>query len=209
MPSLRELRSTYTPMLLIDAASVTIQVGSLGAESDQDRWTSTGAEAGIGVFSGLNRLGLSPDSFAAFAFCDGPGSILGIRTVAAALRTWLVIRPRPVYRYHSLTMVARSLRQPALQVIADARRGLWHRCTGTGPLERVAAAELGAGLVMPAGFRHWAPLPGTVSEVAYHLPALLAATEDEELFTATSQPDAFLHEEPSYATWSPHVHRSP
>ncbi|HRJ45727.1 MAG TPA: peptidase M22 [Opitutaceae bacterium] len=209
MPSLRELRSRYAPVLLIDAASATIQSGSLGAEPGHDRWTSADAEAGVGVFAGLNRLGLSPDSFAAFVFCDGPGSILGIRTVAAALRAWLLIRPRPVFRYHSLALVARSLRQPSVQVIADARRGLWHRCTSSGPLERVTAAELGPELVMPAGFRHWAPLPATVAEVSYQLPALLAATEDEDLFTATSEPDAFLHEEPSYATWSPHVHRSP
>ena len=30
-----------------------------------------------------------------------------------------------------------------------------------------------------------------------------------DLFTATNTPDAFLHEEPAYATWTPQVHRAP
>ena len=32
---------------------------------------------------------------------------------------------------------------------------------------------------------------------------------DADLFRATDAPDAFLHEEPSYATWTPQIHRAP
>ena len=32
---------------------------------------------------------------------------------------------------------------------------------------------------------------------------------DLDLFRPTDAPDAFLHEEPSYATWTPQIHRAP
>lgn len=209
MPSLRELRARYAPLLLIDAASAVIQVGALASAPAEDRWTRSSADAGTGIFEDLAALSMAPADCGAFVFCAGPGSILGIRTAAAALRAWRVIEPRPVFAYHSLSLVARSLEQPGRQVIADARRGLWHRCTGSGALERVPAAELGANLLMPEGFRHWSPLPPGVTGTSYDLPSLLARAQDEALFAETNEPDAFLHEEPSYVTWTPHVHRSP
>lgn len=209
MPSLRELRSRYAPLLLIDAASAVIQVGALVSVSAGDRWTRSSADAGTGIFENLAALPMTPADCGAFIYCDGPGSILGVRSAAAALRAWLVIGPRPVFAYHSLSLVARSLAQPGQQVIADARRGFWHRCAGSGSLERVPDAELGENLLMPEGFRHWSPLPPGVATTSYDLPSLLARAQEEALFTETNEPDAFLHEEPSYVTWTPHVHRSP
>jgi tRNA threonylcarbamoyladenosine biosynthesis protein TsaB len=32
---------------------------------------------------------------------------------------------------------------------------------------------------------------------------------DAEMLISTDAPDAFLHEEPSYVTWAPHIHRAP
>ena len=32
---------------------------------------------------------------------------------------------------------------------------------------------------------------------------------DVDLFHETRAPDAFLHEEPSYVTWTPKIHRAP
>ncbi len=209
MPSLRELRALHAPLLLIDAASATVQVGALAAQAREDRWQTSADEAGIGIFASTGALPLAPNDYRAFVFCDGPGSILGIRSAAAALRAWQVIHPRPVFRYHSLALVARAQAQPGLQLIADARRNTWHRCTVDGGLERVPPEQLGEQLAMPAGFRHWSPLPAGVRSVPYDLPALLATTEEADLFTPTDAPDAFLHEEPSYATWTPQIHRAP
>ncbi|MBP9911814.1 MAG: peptidase M22 [Opitutaceae bacterium] len=208
MPSLHQLRADHAPLLLIDAASTHIQVGCLAA-TGEDRWACANEESGIGIFCGVEALQCDLADIRAFVFCDGPGSILGIRTAAMALRTWHMLKPRPVYRYGSLELVAHALGQPDTQIIADARRETWHRYRLGGRLERIAANELSGQLVMPAGFRHWSPLPKDVTETPYTLAALLPAIENAAIFTETDVLDAFLHEEPSYKTWTPQIHRAP
>jgi len=146
----------------------------------------------------------------AWVFCDGPGSILGIRTVAMALRTWRVLAPRPVFAYGSLAVVAHALGKCDVTVIADARRDRWHAFDlNSGVLRRAPTAELAGALVMPENFRHWSPLPAGVTRVPYSLAELLPRVAGVDLFRATDAPDAFLHEEPSYAAWTPQIHRAP
>jgi tRNA threonylcarbamoyladenosine biosynthesis protein TsaB len=64
-------------------------------------------------------------------------------------------------------------------------------------------------LVMPDDFRHWSSLPSNVQLVPYSLSDLFPRALDADIFEATSEPDAFLHEAPSYVTWTPQIHRAP
>ena len=208
MPSLRQILAAHAPVLVLDAASACVQVGWLAADGSGP-WAATVGEAGREVFRGVERLGVAPDQAGAFLYCDGPGSILGIRTVAMALRTWGLLAPRPVFAYHSLAVVAQALARPGAHVIADARRDSWHCLAAGGSLRRVPTAELAGELVMPEGFRHWTPLPAGVTSSPYVLADLLPRVADADLFRPTAAPDAFLHEEPAYATWTPQIHRAP
>ena len=208
MPTLRQLLAAHAPVLLIDAASSRVQVGLLAANGTGD-WATSTEEAGVGVFQCLEQLKVHPGYVGAFLFCDGPGSVLGTRTVAMALRTWSMLTPRPLFAYHSLAVVAQALARPGVQIIADARRDAWHCRAVGGSLRRVPSAELVGELIMPEGFRHWTPLPPGVTLTPDLLPALLPQVMDEDLFRVTEAPDAFLHEEPSYVTWTPQIHRAP
>jgi len=166
-------------------------------------------EAGTGIFRCVEKLGVDVGHARAFAFCDGPGSVLGIRTVAMALRTWVVLAPRPVFAYHSLAAVAESLGRDDLTIVADARRELWHAFVRGGQLRRVPLRALSGPLAMPENFRHWSALPPGVRLVPYSLATLWPRIAEADIFRATDAPDAFLHEEPSYATWTPQIHRPP
>ena len=208
MPSLRQLLAQHGTLLVLDAASARVQVGLLRADASA-AWATSEAEAGVGVFRCLEQLAVEPTKAGAFVYCDGPGSILGIRTVAMALRAWNVLTPHPVYAYHSLALVAAALGRPGAHIIADARRETWHCCTASTGLSRVPTAELTGELVMPGGFRHWSALPAGVITTPYVVADLLTAVADRDLFRATEAPDAFLHEEPSYVTWTPQIHRAP
>ncbi len=208
MPSLSQLRAAHEPLLLLDAASERVQVGYFRGGGAFD-WTGSDAEAGVGLFRCIEELSVDIGAVRAFAFCEGPGSILGIRTAAMALRTWGVLSPRPFFAYTSLGLFARALCGPGWAAIADARRGHWHHCVPGGPVTRVAHASLTGNLKMPEGFRHWSPLPEGVTIVPYVLPYLFALAPDADLFRPVAQPDAFLHEEPQYATWTPMLHRAP
>ncbi len=210
MPSLSQILRDHSPLLLIDAASERIQAGLLDA-SAQPRWASRREDAGVGVFECLDELAVEIDSVRSFAFCEGPGSILGIRTSAVALRMWNVLRARPLFGYFGVAVVAEAVGRPGAAVIADARRGMWHRQSRGGPLERVGAADLSGDLVTPEGFRHWDPLPTGTASTPYDMASLLAlpAVAAANLFRETPAPDAFQHQERAYAKWTPRIHRAP
>lgn len=210
MPSFRQISAQF-PALVIDAASSEIQVGLLTA-SGSHRWYTSEEESGVAVFQGIEKLGVNPREIGAFIFCEGPGSVLGIRTVAMALRTWRVFKPTPVFAYCSLALVAHALGRKDIGVIADARRDAWHCYRIEHRLERVPAAALSVEpgeLVTPQHFRHWSPLPPNVREVPYSLAQLLPKIWDHDVLSATESPDAFLHQEPTYVTWTPQIHRAP
>ena len=221
MPSLTQLLADHGSLLILDAASLNVQVGFL-RRGTPGLWHSSREEASTGIFAGaealLTRGGLKLDAIGAFIFCEGPGSMLGIRTVAMALRTWAVLKVRPVYAYQSLALAGRHEWQQkasrSFTVIADARRDSWH-CQSVGadgvmpPLQRRLAAELPAGeLVTPADFRAWAPPPRALVTGSYDLARMLPAIADGAYFHATGMPNAFQHEAPEYKKWSAQIHRA-
>jgi len=209
MPSLHQLLAQHSPLLLLDAASSRIQVGWIGAAGSDARWSVSEEEAGVGLFQSLQSLGVSPHAAGAWVFCDGPGSVLGTRTVAMALRTWGVLSARPTYAYHSLALVAAYLGRNDLAVISDARREAWNHFQLGGTLRRVPVASLRGELVMPEHFRTWSQEPAGLTRVADSVAEMLPRVSEYDLFRPIEAPDAFLHEEPSYVTWTPQVHRAP
>ncbi len=221
MQSLRVLLTKYPTLLLIDSASVMIQVGLLRADRPPV-WESSGDEAGSGIYAAteavLTRAACTLEEVAAFVFCDGPGSVLGIRTAAVAIRTWCVLRARPAFAYHSLELVANFQLhtgiEPPFTVIADARRSSWHATAVAAPkyvspLLRLAPGDLSGVLFMLENFRHWGTLPPEVRWVPYNLSAMFDVVAETALFREAEEPEAFLHEDPVYLTWTPKVHRAP
>lgn len=213
MESLRQLLVRHAPLLLLDTCSQVIHAGLGRGDSHPIKWQRCEEEAGAGLFRTVETLlaaeNLSIKALRGFVFCEGPGSVLGIRTAAMALRVWHVLNPAPMFAFQGLDLVARFLNQPELAVIADARRDSWHVARVGQAIQRVPAAELSGPLVMPSGFRHWSKLPADTSEIPYDLAQMLAATIDQPLFRPVDAPDAFLHETPAYATWTPKVHQAP
>jgi tRNA threonylcarbamoyladenosine biosynthesis protein TsaB len=223
MAALVQLLARHDCILALDATSTSVQVGLLRAGAPAV-WHASSEESGKALFSGadacLRDTGLAMREVRAFVFCEGPGSLLGVRTAAMAIRTWQTESPRPAYHYQSLALLAHELRRagasPPFSVIADARRDTWHCVSVTAggavqTLRRVPTAELAATtglLYQPAAFRAWAAPPRAAQDCTYEAAALFAAHANEELFTATDAPDAFQHEAPEYRKWSAQVHRA-
>jgi tRNA threonylcarbamoyladenosine biosynthesis protein TsaB len=177
-------------------------------------------EAGTEVFSSstalLHEAQLKLEEVRALVFCEGPGSMLGIRTVAMALRTWQVLTPRPAFAYQSLAVAAHfewtQRDRRAFAVIADARRDTWHcqQVAADGrlaPLQRLPAAELPAGeWVTPADFRAWAKPQRPAGTCSYALAEIFPTLADGDFFRPVAAPDAFQHDAPEYKKWSAHIH---
>jgi tRNA threonylcarbamoyladenosine biosynthesis protein TsaB len=208
VPSLRSILDAHSRLLILDAASQRVQVGLLGA-SGSASWQTSAEESGTGLFRCIEALAVDLDGIEAFAFCEGPGSVLGIRTAAMAIRVWCGLKPRPVFGYFSLALLAENDRGADATAIADARRGHWHAYRRGGPLRKLPADELAGRLITPEGFRRWAPPPAGVETVPYPVAELLARASEADLFRPSDPPDAFLHEDPLYAIWTPQVHRAP
>src|ERR1044071_9337044 len=172
MPSFGQILASHPPILLLDASSSRVQVGWLSSPEVM-HWSSSDKEAGVGIFECIDGLGLSPQQASAFVFCDGPGSILGIRTVAMAVRAWTILKPTPIFSYHGLELLAHALGRPETTLIADARRDCWHAIKIGSPLARVPTASLSGALVTPDGFRNWTPLPPGTTPVPYVLSDLI------------------------------------
>ncbi len=220
MASLAQLLAHHGRILVLDAASARFQAGLLRADQPP-LWRTSPDEAGKALFQEtaplLAEAGLGLDDISAFVYCTGPGSMLGIRTVAMTLRTWVTLRARPVYAYQSLAVAARAEwhRQPRpFSVIADARRDTWHCQTvaadgTTAPLARIAATTLPAGeLLTPEGFRAWAAPGRPAASCGYDLAALFPLIAPDDLFAESPAPDAFQHEAPEYKKWSAEIHRA-
>ena len=219
MPSLSQLLTDHRRLLVFDAASTQTQVGLLTSESPAI-WRTTSDEAGRGIFSLSEEIlaesGLRIEEIDAFIFCEGPGSMLGTRTAAMALRTWQALKPRPCFSYQSLAVAGhyewRSHGRHDFAIIADARRDSWHRqhFGSDGEmslLQRIPTAELNAEvLVMPENFRAWATPPHPTRTCCYDLAQLFPALGDTDLFRAVDAPDAFQHEAPEYKKWAAQVH---
>jgi len=226
MASLTLLVARHGNVLLIDSASAVVQAG-LWRRGAAPIWQQSAKEAGIAIFAcaaaALAAAHLRVADLGALVFCEGPGSILGIRTAAMALRTWQTREPPapPAYAYRSLELVAQDLRRSRPQrpfaVIADARRDAWHWFEATDHTDldelrrvpRSKLAEFAGELFMPEGFRVWTPPPRIVSAVPYALPDLWRRQGDADLLRPAPEPDAFLHEDAVYVSWTPRIHRAP
>jgi tRNA threonylcarbamoyladenosine biosynthesis protein TsaB len=218
MARLPQLLAAHGSILVFDAVSLRLQIGLL-RNGFPSLWEQIDDDAGRGLFSGteavLTRAAVRIGDIGAFIFCEGPGSMLGTRTVAMALRTWLTLRSRPVFAYQSLALAALAewKRSPrALAVVADARRERWHRqpieADGSlGLLECYPTADLPAGnLFTPAGFRVWSKPPADLAECPYAIDALFACAEDADLFRRVETPNVLQQEAPNYKKWSAQPH---
>jgi len=219
MATLAQLIAHHGCILVLDAASTTTQVGLLRSGT-VPLWHSSADESGKAIFTCtadcLRDAGLKVQDVSAFIFCEGPGSMLGVRTGAMAIRTWQSELSRPAYRYQSLALAAHFAwsQKPGnpFAVIADARRETWHcqrvEADGRLPaLQRLPLAELPElDLVTPENFRTWSVLPASVTTSSYDLQKLFAAAADSDYFQPTEAPDAFQHEAPQYKKWSAQTH---
>lgn len=211
------------PVLFIDTASAVGWTGlAVGGGGGHARWCRHTEQAGVGLFRGVERMlreaGMALAEVESAVFCEGPGSLLGVRIAAMAVRTWREMpRPRPlrVFGYRSLELLAAALvadgRAGPFMVVSDARRAAWN-CLEVaaggrpGPIVRRPATEPfpeGVPVFHGEEFPRWQALPPGAVAVPYRpdrLPALAAA---HALLRETAAPDAFLTEAPSYRPWNP------
>ena len=125
--------------LLLDASSpLSVTAGTLGEGGRVWRAFAEEKSAALeGVFSATEKVGGNADSIAGFLFCEGPGSILGIRVAAAAVRARLAldrargVPARRVFAFRGLNLVAHLISRARADarnfaVVAESRMNAWN-----------------------------------------------------------------------------------
>ncbi len=124
-------------MLIVDTASRRVSVG-LFDEAEQFAFHTSEEEASLSLFplikQALQQCDKSLADLESIAFCAGPGSMLGIRTAAMGIRTWLgagLLTNTRVYSYDSLSLgqlLAQSQADApdSFLIVTDARRNSWN-----------------------------------------------------------------------------------
>lgn len=213
--------SAPEPCLVLDgSARAGVRVGVLAG----GRWVGQGtspAGALEGLFGcvevALAEARLSLGDIRSFALCVGPGSVLGIRIAALAVRAWSALEPRPVFVWESLAALARSAlaagEQGPFLVAVESRLKRWHALEVSVDGSFGAPFEAEAAQLNSAGRRVLAAseaAPGVLTSLVAvpppwsTLPTLLA---QPGFLRAESQPDA-LNVANDFTTWSGERHRA-
>lgn len=215
--------SPIFPVFYVDAASPLVAVGLQGdANPESTIWRHTKAEADVAMFQSaeelLRKASLAVADVRTIVFCEGPGSLLGIRLAAMMIRTWSILpreQPLTVFGYRSLSLLAADLidsgKTPPFRVITDARRQSWNvlsvsKMGQVGTITRVHADQLNAEegeIFFPGEFRSWQSMPASAQAVPYRPETIATLGTTSGLLHPVESPDAFMTEMPTYKTWEP------
>ena len=211
---------------VIDGSGSTFFAGILNG---QDQWLAKIERPGApleelfpAVEAALNEAGLDLSAVSSYLYCEGPGSVLGLRLCAMAIETWARLYPQSanLYKYNSLQLSALSLvnSNPTLQdalIVSDWKKGAWNAIyMQSGKVssnividdEKMAAWQ-GALYHLPQR-KGWQSPPSNAQTLAYdpsqidklrHQPALLQATETVELYSSGIN---------TFQKWTPTRHRA-
>lgn len=214
------------PVLFLDASAPFVQVG-LWQDGGWLSHCCVDAPALEAIFrcvrEQLAAAAIGLKEVAGFVHNEGPGSVLGIRLAAMALRVWGG-QEVPLWAVRSLPLVAAkmALLVPAVAapaVISEFRQGLWNW------FEPVADDPFGETICvietdelagrLQAGracyyLRHrksWAPPPGQVLEADSDLSACAPVLATAGLLRKVAQAEAFLTRPPEFKKTDGERHR--
>ncbi len=166
----------------------------------------------------LASAGLKFADLHSFAVCVGPGSMLGIRVTAMAVRTWATLQPCEVWVWEPLVALAAAVRLRgevgAFSVVSESRLKRWHVVSVDAAglsspareceVEQVAALS-GRILTTVIQAPQVLPLAQVVPEVWPDLPKVFGHAG---VLRLEPKPEA-LNAAADFATWSGERHRGP
>ena len=212
--------SAPEPCLVLDgSARAGVRVGVLSG----GRWVGQGLSpdgALEGLFGcvevALAEAKLKLGDIRSFALCVGPGSVLGIRIAALAVRSWSALEPRPIFIWESLAGIARSAltvgEQGPFLVAVESRLKRWHALEVSADGSLGAPFEAEAAQLNSSGHRVLASSDTAAGVLTSHVAvphpwsALPTFFAQLGFLREESRPDA-LNVANDFATWSGERHR--
>ncbi|GHB98038.1 hypothetical protein [Cerasicoccus arenae] len=209
------------PLLLIDAASPRVFVG-LWKGGGWLACATPERPALESIFSGVEqlfydaKLGLA--DVGGFVHCEGPGSILGVRLSAMAIRTWRAFPTWarvPVWSFGSLHFAAAAYGaengSPPPNLISEFRHGRWNLLLAgedtVMAVDDVVLNDLQEPLVYLRQRKTWQSAPSHAVEWSPDWRNCAHLVETPSLLRPVHEPDVFIAEEAVFQKWSAERHR--
>ncbi|MEM8867545.1 MAG: hypothetical protein AAGC73_04695 [Verrucomicrobiota bacterium] len=220
------LQDIEFPALVLDTSNPTIFCGLL---QGPEAWLAQVRREGVAL---ENLFPVVSQTFAqsrsklanieSFIYCEGPGSVLGLRLAAMALQTWqeLAAQTPKFYAYNGLQMTAQALQKQTncsdALLISDWKKNAWN------------AAYIEAGIIRandvvddsaledyPHPVYHlpqrkgWQKPPPQATTLSYDPAALINLSSLEGLLRATDRVELAQTAANTFAKWTPERHRAP
>lgn len=168
----------------------------------------------------LEAAGLKISEIDGFAHDEGPGSVLGIRISAMAIRTWKalpVFKDKPVFTFQSLPFAVEQVRrehelESTFYIISDYRKDTWLSLRSdqaeVQPMHEDEADALDIPVFHSAQRRSWRPPPEAAKPIKIDLAAHPQIFEKGNLIRSVDQPGLYAPFRTDYKRWTPGRHRA-
>ena len=214
------------PALVVDAASPVNWVGIKRSATDLvDASSATNSSANLYelIEQALDLAGLTLSDVATVLYCEGPGSMLSIRSTVMTIRAWEgigITGATHLFTYNSLQLGAALLANDSkisaseAILVTDARRNAWNalELPENSSLRIIENADLELDprpKLTLSGFPRWTKTKATFQEIPY-LPSRLFA---DERFLRIVRPVPFAAplnlRESDFRKWTPKIHSAP
>ena len=221
------LPSPKFPALVIDGSGSTVFVGVL---TEGQRWLSQSSQTGSPleqlfptVESALEDAGLKLSTVKSYLYCEGPGSILGLRLCAMAIETWSRLYPDSahLFSYNSLQLCAQLLKKDTeltanVLLVSDWKKGAWNAIQiNKGTISPTTVADDAAisdwdGVVYHLPQRKgWQHPPANAQTITYAPERLPELITDADWLQQTKGVQLYSSGVNTFAKWTPDRHRAP
>ena len=212
--------------LVIDCSEGEVFCGLLDADR---RWLAR-RQSGPGALEALfpsvaavlREAVRAPGSIRRYLYCEGPGSVLGLRLGAMAIETWCRLSAAPVERlgYGSLQLTAALLLidDPALQnacIVSDWKQDAWHsleiRDRRAGEVATLPTSEiqsLDGPLYHLPRRKGWQAPPDGAQTLPYQPSRLDEVLDSPGLLRPSAAVELFQPGGNTFAKWNPQRHRA-
>lgn len=213
--------------LVIDASNPACFTGILDEDNNWLAYQSIEGPALETLFtevqSVLSEAKLSLKAITRYIYCEGPGSTLGLRLAAMAIKTWRALHhePPPCYAYNSLQLAAQCLRldAPHLQeaiLIADWKKDTWNsvslhngQITACKPIPQTDLKEIKEPQYHLPQRKGWQPPPSNATTLTYTPERLNQLIDSPGLLRSVDSPLPFTSAPANFQKWTPDRHRAP
>jgi tRNA threonylcarbamoyladenosine biosynthesis protein TsaB len=212
--------------LVIDGSGSSVFAGLL---NEENQWLAQTTRDGApleelfpAIEQTLNEAKQTLAEVNSYYYCEGPGSVLGLRLCAMAIETWTHLYPQSaqLYKYNSLRLTALSLLHTSAElkealIVADWKKGAWNAVyiqNGTvGATEVIDDTELaewtGALYHLPQR-KGWQRPPEGVQTLHYDPSQISQVREHASLLQASKTVELYNSGINTFQKWTPIRHRA-